>query len=128
MSRATIDDMEFGNLMFGNSRGEYLFPDRALASCEEWESLCKAADVCSGYGTPEHGGEWIFENDTFIIRPYWWGKEDAPEAELPNFHYKPTDFKIDWYKYAFRDSYMNQDLTAEQIKEIFAKCRESIRK
>lgn len=118
--------MELGNLIFGNSRGKYEFPERNLVNSPEWEDLCKAAEVCNCYGSPEVERDFYgFDNEVFTIRPYYWG-EDESIAALPNFHFKPTNFTIDWYKYAFRDSYMNQDLTTEQILEIFNKCIESI--
>lgn len=42
-----------------------------------------------------------------------------------NFVYHPNEddeFWIDWYKYPFRDSYMNKSLTENEIKEIFKDC------
>lgn len=122
-----IEHMELGNLMFGNSRGTYEFPSRALVDSEEWRDLCEKAQVDPLYGTPETDRDFFgFDNDVFTIRPYYWGEDDNEEASLPNFHYKPTDFRIDWYKYAFRDSYMNQDLSESEVREIFKKCAESI--
>ena len=41
------DDIELGNLMFGHSRGEYKFPDRGLADCDEWVALCAVLGVDS---------------------------------------------------------------------------------
>lgn len=115
--------MELGNMLFGHSRGEYPLTNRQLVNCKSWYALCKKAGVDAGYG---HGENYGFDNDTFTIRPYWWGDDDAPEATLPNFLYKPTGFQIMWYKYAFRDSYMNQNLSDRQIKAIWKKCAESI--
>ncbi len=43
----------------------------------------------------------------------------------PNFWYKPTGFKINWYKYALRDSYINQDISVGEFKKILAHCVES---
>lgn len=43
-----------------------------------------------------------------------------------NFHYKPLDFQIQWYKYPLRDSYMNQPLTLEQFREIIDDCIKSL--
>lgn len=218
--------MELGNLIFGNSRGEYPFPDRNIVNSKEWKELCKRANVDIVYGySLEYNNDFNgFDNEVFTIRPYYWGectcgfeekeeewlqnhkhkdycyqslvekeliekgwqydkynfflsppknlldealeikdnirkkyckmlglpytgraahctcdykeeynkwREENDHSEqcllvLPNFHYKPTNFKIEWYKYAFRDSYMNQNLTKEEILEIFAKCAESI--
>lgn len=44
---------------------------------------------------------------------------------IPNFIYHPgqeDEFYINWYKYPFRDSYMNRDLCEKEIKEIFQDC------
>jgi hypothetical protein len=115
-----VRDIELGNLLFGNSRGEYCFPDRSLVNSKEWESLCDIAQV-DEYGEPG------FENEVFIIRSYYWGEDDNM-ANLANFSYKPTGFEIQWYKYPFRDSYMNQNLSSEEILGIFNKCIASIRR
>ncbi len=120
--------MELGNMIFGNSRGEFEFPDRGIVNSIEWETLCEEAQVDICYGDPKWGVEREFcgfDNDVFTIRPYYWG-EDETEVDLPNFIYKPTGFEIQWYKYAFRDSYMNFELTTEEILEIFRKCIDSI--
>lgn len=98
MSKSTVDDFELGNLMFGNSRGVYNFPDRDLVDSPEWNELCKVLQVedyhfvigdyyldydkdCNkertnklevtpygGYICKDDNGEIVFE--TF---PYWWG-------------------------------------------------------
>lgn len=44
----------------------------------------------------------------------------------PNFYYKPTKFEIQWYKYPFRDSYMNQEINVNQFKTIVDDCIRSI--
>lgn len=46
----------------------------------------------------------------------------------PNFWYKPTDFKIMWYKYIGRDSYMNQNINVDDFVTIIDKCVESLKK
>ncbi len=71
------------------------------------------------YGDPEVSRDFDgFDNEVFTVRPYCWD-DDKEKAELPNFVYKPTGFEIKWYKYAFRDSYMNQNLAPLQILDIF---------
>lgn len=47
-----------------------------------------------------------------------------PECRLiqPNFLYKPTGFKIHWYKYPFRDSYMTPQIGAEEWAKIIDHC------
>ena len=70
------------------------------------------------------GGSGL-ENDTFIIRPYYWGDDDAI-AELPNFVYKPLNLEIIWYKYALRDAFCNQDITPYELANILDDCLRSL--
>jgi len=44
----------------------------------------------------------------------------------PNFHYKPTDFQIQWYKYPFRDSYTNHKITLRDFINIIDECLVSL--
>lgn len=47
-----------------------------------------------------------------------------------NFVYHPgqeDEFWIDWYKYPFRDSYMNKQLTNDEIKNIWNECSEKLK-
>jgi len=44
-----------------------------------------------------------------------------------NFHYKPTGFGIQWYKYPLRDAYMNQDITLDEFRGIIDACIASVR-
>lgn len=122
-----IHQPELGNLLFGNSRGEFPI-DR-----DEIEDLWYEAFDCIvdgygyvedsyKYGETERGG---FENDTFLINPYYWGEDEEIAAES-NFVYKPENITIDWYKYPMRDSYSNVELSKEKAKEIFEKCIESV--
>ena len=124
MKKATIDDMELGNLMFGNSRGEYAVEPR-----EEYQDVF--CDFLESIGCDMRGWSRIIagnktETDKFIVRPYYWG-EDEDEAALPNFVYKPTGLKISWYKYPMRDAYSNQDISIEQFVEILADCAKSMK-
>lgn len=111
--------MELGNLLFGNSRGEYSLLNRNLVNCKNWRNLLDITN-CDSYGCCNNeSGE--FNCELFTIRPYYWG-DDEKEANKPNFVYKPINFTISWYKYPFRDSYMNQNLNDIQIKYIWSKC------
>ena len=103
---------------------QYNFPDRELVNSQEWQLLCRRAQVCSCYGTAEGDQEEAgFENEVCVIRPYDWSE---PDEYLPNFEYKPLGFKVWWYKYAFRGTEMNQPLSAKEMKEIFQACADSI--
>lgn len=61
-----------------------------------------------------------FQNDTFEMHPYWWGDEDAPEAERTNF--KCGDVEIRWYKYIGRGMTTNTYQDEDAWKAMFAKC------
>ena len=122
MKEANINDTELGNLLFGNSRGAYQVEPR-----EEYQEIFQQFlydNGFDGYGIRDNGDR-EFENDTFIIRAYYWG-EDEKKAELPNFVFKPTNLEISWYKYPMRDAYSNQDISIEAFKDIINKCVESL--
>lgn len=84
--------------------------------------------VCAVLGEPVRGGYGIeYENEVFMMHPYCWCEQDeckwcggdaspfsvhsgyftnGPQNEeaglAPNFHFKPTDYKLWWYKYIGR--------------------------
>lgn len=89
-------------------------------------------------------GEWAekygatVDNDLFMMHAYCWcetagcpwclGYAGPPALEgyqhhkerqvAPNFQYKPTDFKVWWYKYIGRDMEQNRPLTAQELTEM----------
>ena len=78
-----------------------------------------------------------FSCELFEINPYCWedctcgvtdlySEVEEHSGDCPfvhhNFIYRPTGFYIDWYKYSFRSSDMNQNLTIREIEDIFDKC------
>lgn len=122
----TITDMELGNLLFGNSRGRYHVEPRKVYQDAFCDFLYK--NGWDGYAIRGDGfnAAYEYENDTFIVRAYYWG-EDEDIAALPNFVYKPTGLEISWYKYQMRDAYSNQDVSIEQFVEILADCERSMK-
>ena len=69
--------------------------------------------------------DFCFENDTFILRPYYWGdRDDIPG--LPNFVYKPESLEIRWYKYPFRGAFANKKVSEEEFQDILAECEKSL--
>ena len=54
------------------------------------------------------------------------GHTDECMFTQPNFWYKPTDFRIDWYKYPMRDSYMNQEMDISGFTQIIEECIASV--
>ena len=126
MEKATIENMELGNLIFGTSRGEYSIPRQ-----EYQDVFIKFLNQINAdeYGTPYWGPNYdkrttLFNNDIFVIRPYYWGDDDSI-AELPNFEYKPENIEIRWYKYALRDAYCNVNLSLDEFKSMLDKCVET---
>lgn len=112
------------------------FPDTSFTNSKEWQELFDITEtdyhghccVPDGEDTSHINSRGGYENEVFAIRPYWWGdSDDRTEIEAPNFIYKPTDFKIWWYKYPFRGSSMNQDLCIEEIRQIIIKCINSVK-
>lgn len=67
-----------------------------------------------------------FENDVFIVSPYFWGESEELHGK-PNFVFKPEGIEIHWYKYPLRDSYINKKITLEHFKEILEKCKDSVK-
>lgn len=123
--------MELGNMLFGNSRGEYSI------SRHEWfeEEIIR---LFKHLGLDEcYGGE--YENEIFSIFPYYWGDctcgcdedkgDHKPECLLlkDNFVHYPTDLHIKWYKYPFRDSYSNRQISIEEFVAIIDDCIEHTR-
>ena len=117
--------MELGNAIFGNSRGEFEVPRK------EFEDIFipfmeEIGVGLRGYDKDPDATYATFDNEVFTIRPYYWGDEEEIMS-LPNFVYKPTNFQIQWYKYPLRDSYMNQNISIEEFKEVIDICRKSIK-
>jgi hypothetical protein len=142
--------MEIGNLLFGHSRGNYPI-DRESFECACSEVFKALLDVvnCDGYGhyignnkqfLSSLGG---FQCDLFEINPYYWGEcncgaDEAGDAYhketcslvIPNFKYNIKDYEpieIRWYKYPFRDSYSNIELSGEVFCSILEDCMNYIK-
>lgn len=47
-------------------------------------------------------------------------------SRVVNFWYKPTNLKISWYKYPFRDADSNQGITYEYLEAIMKDCKKSM--
>lgn len=131
MKKASYQDMELGNLFFGNSRGEFSVEPRRAYQDAFYDFLNKAGFDGYGYATGDKVKDRIseedaaFENETFIIRPYYWG-ENQEIAQRPNFVYKPTNLAMSWYKYPMRDAYSNQDISVNDFQAVCEACLKSI--
>jgi hypothetical protein len=132
--------MELGNTIFGNSRGDFeINRNYQDLFCEYLQNM-----GFDSYGNIEdlklnkinrYKGEYsIFENNIFLIFPYYWNDCLCEEyhdyfcpCNIPNFWYKSKNIKIKWYKYPLRDSYSNIELDERIIKEMFEDCLKSIK-
>lgn len=119
-----VETMELGNLLFGHSRGNYSVPRKY----EEYFGEMLEELGFDRYGLPLFTEDRTFQNDVFAVRPYWWGDDEDPRSELPNFEYFPMHFKLHWYKYPLRDSYSNLPVQKEMLEEIFEGCKKSLEK
>lgn len=130
MEDNTYENAELGNLLFDNSRGNYPIINRDLVNSWQWRRLWETViDEDDSYGYTkrkkfenERGG---YSDKVLEINPYYWGDDDK-EAERHNFIYKPTGFWIDWYKYPFRDSYMSDNYTDKQLKDLWNKIYDEV--
>lgn len=138
--------MELGNMIFGHSRGHFLieresFEDNVMPM---WEALLNTIP-CNHYGYYEGKKEGHrtklggFTCKLFEINPYYWGDCDCDTEEngldahsstcslyIPNFIYRPVNdgkpLEIRWYKYPFRDSYANREITPDEFLDILKEC------
>lgn len=143
-------DIEMGNLIFGNSRGEFCVSRdkweeyflKFLTQCgfdsyghindEEIERLYCVTDYVPEQKILDDGTKYtehihLFSNDTFELRPYYWGDNEVL-AKKPNFIYKPSNIEISWYKYPLRDAYSNKQLTLDELYTILKECAKSLNK
>jgi len=114
---------------------------RGLSHVENW--LAQMRILYSEYGFSTEGDDWwhgcavkctcdLEERRQVIIRQYavifgHEGHKSDCYLVKDNFHYNPTGFGIQWYKYPFRDSYMNQDISLDSFRKIIDNCIRSLR-
>jgi len=107
-----------------DSQMEFNFPQ--VGGAGEWPMLQEVCDLLEDYCICENENLRTasrgFENDVFAVTPY----DDSADEGTPNFLFKPFGFGIEWYKYAFRDAYMNMQLNENQIAHIWKLCIESV--
>ena len=115
----TEDDMpELGNMIFGHLPKEPVVRVSRehqsafhLLALEDWglDGYGCPADEASHCPLEYHEEDNSWRAPNFLVRPYWWGDDDSPIADLPNFEIPAEDYKLWWYKYPLRDSYANKD-------------------
>ena len=71
------------------------------------------------------------DNDLFMMHRFCWCEEEAcpwcrEDEPAPHFHYKPTDFKVWWYKYIGRDMKTNRPATRRELADMFCDCLKAL--
>ena len=131
MERANIENMELGNLLFGHSRGEFAVPRTEDYEWAFQDFLKRSGFDTYGYVENEklkpfwNDSSFSFENDVFVLRPYYWGDDENIE-DLPNFVFKPKNIQITWYKYPLRNAYISENITAGEFQNMLAECEKSL--
>jgi hypothetical protein len=77
-------------------------------------------------------GEWAdkygttVDNCVFSMNPYCWCESEdckwCGEENAPQFHYKPLDFKVWWYKYIGRGMDFNKDISIDECAKMLKDC------
>jgi hypothetical protein len=95
-------NIEIGNLIFGNSRGNH-HVDRSLQDTfyilmETIEKIDPNFDPDYGSNNnPYHEGKNLgFKNNTFLIRPYYWGDCDCGYDQEDEKQSKNEETYVDW--------------------------------
>jgi hypothetical protein len=96
-------------------------PEAIIRAIAEW--FAEPNEWANKYGT-------TVENAWFMMHPFCWCElDDCPwcreEDPMPNFYYKPLDFKVTWYKYIGRSMEYNKDLTYLELGSMFLSCLRS---
>jgi len=71
----------------------------------------------------KYGGDYA--NDTFAMKPYCWCEREGCLlcfGDAPNFWYKPTDFKVTWYKFIGRGMKFNRKIGIAEAAEMLYRC------
>jgi hypothetical protein len=117
---------ELGQIGFGNPHGAYECPELLIAALRYLDEEIHRVENNAGRryhsAVDNTGGE--FANDTFSIRAYYWGEDEATGA-LPNF--KCGDVEVRWYKWLGRGTSANRPVTPDEIADLFSRCLASVR-
>jgi hypothetical protein len=120
--------MELGQMLFSNSpmqEHEAYWASSGLAEIAEviQEQRKDIGLLVSNYG------EAPYESNVFDMRTYCWcdGEGEGHEQGCPpNFHYKPTNLIINWYKHCERGITSNQILGVTAWYKIVHDCLKAL--
>lgn len=121
--------MELGNLFFGHRSLDVPVPRTNQYQGKMHELLYMLSENMGVYGVD-------YESELFEVHPYYWGECTCGHADeedevvhsesclllRPNFIFKPTDYRLEWYKYALRDSYANRSLSPKEFRDMINQC------
>lgn len=109
---------EAGQASCGKPRGGYEMPDYARAL------LLNLLDEIDRVYWNREQDQWEPGEDPripgIVYRPFWWGKEDAPEAKLPNFEFEGVELR--WYQHPGRGMSANRDMTPAEWCAWYSRC------
>ncbi len=111
---------ELGQFVFGNPTGRFDFD--AMPDSYVVEEMLRLIAYRAA-GNDSDAGD--FENAVFVMRPYYWGDDEA-EAAKPNFLHKASGLEIRWYKYIGRGMTVNRHVCPDCFQDIFAECMNSL--
>ena len=109
-------------MLYGNAWERYEAPTYVELGLELLGELIREMDLAPDSPASNSGAE--FANDVFVMRAYYWGDEDDPRGELPNFEY--GDISIHWYKCSARDCTTNRPIYAKEWAGVMLRCIRSL--
>lgn len=120
-----------------------LFTPREDSAMDEWRAASKRKDefekklfdeLCAKHGVSREYGAMVHctcGRDQ-CAQEHWekeiGGHTGSCRVIQPNFLYKPTGFRINWYKYPFRDSYMSPGISNVEFRKLIQHCIDSASK
>lgn len=134
-----FDDRKKADKAFRRDGGEmaqYKSPAAEAAHglwCKAFDKARKLEDsaaraLCRRFGIPWNGGCGSAVHCTcgrdLSAKEYFTKNDHAPicKLELPCFLYKPTSFRVDWYKYIGRDMKPSRELSEAELTEMLQAC------
>lgn len=131
LKKACAKESEIVNFLSGRTYGGYKLPrdDNYEETFIRWLRAAGFDDDGAWLDThliPFTGEHNKFENDVFMLMPYYWG-DDEKVLEQPNFRYKPEDIQIFWYKHPFRDATISKNMSPDAFRAMLGACLDSVR-
>ena len=110
---------ELGQACFGNPWGAH-----AVSAIGEAAIQAVIDDFSRVYWNVNQT-PWEYATATIggvCFRPYWWGADDAPGAELPNLCLEGDDLQVRWYKHPGRGTTATKAMSPADWATWLEKC------